>query len=101
MGAQPMLVERRCAKIIAIAPEGMKIPIAPGSPIGEFDAKLEGGARRLDERVLVDLRKAVEQLDWRDRRLSHADRTDFIGFDQSDCVKMRWQNGGKSGRSHP
>jgi hypothetical protein len=62
----------------------MEIAVAPGAPVGEFNAQFECCAGRLDESGVIDLSKTVEQLDRGNRRLSDTDRSDLIGFDEGD-----------------
>ncbi len=96
-----MVMRRHALDGIAIIAEPMEMHIAGFAPVAKLDAQLEGAVGARDEIGFVDAEHGVELGDERHRRLTDADRSDVVGFDQDDLGKGRRQEAREQCGRHP
>src|SRR4029077_4767540 len=97
----PVVLEFHSTPRLAKRPERMDVAIAGAIPIAKLYPHLEGRPGRTHEMRLVDAEPVVEYLDVRQRRLTDADRSDLIGFDERNAVILRPELVPDPGGAHP
>src|SRR5882672_11219814 len=95
------MLEMNPAPRLAEGPEGMDVVVARGTPAAELDAELEGALGLAQELGFPDAEHVVEDLDVRQRGLTHADRADLVGFDQGEGIGRGVDQPRQAGGAHP
>ncbi len=80
--------------------ERMKIAVPQTAPVFEFDPELDGAIDGTQKLFFIQFEQGVKRLDQGNDRLAHADRADFVRFNQGD-VDGPAETLGQPGCRHP
>src|SRR6202167_399018 len=82
-------------------PERVNVAIARLVPVAKLNPQFKSCPRLAHELRLIDTEHVVEDLDMRQRRLTDADRSDVIRFDEGNAVVFGLESTPDAGGAHP
>src|SRR5690554_1736010 len=85
---QPIVVERYALHVFTHVTKSVQITLTNVPPVDELDAQLEGSLSTPNKLILIQPEHLIEQLNWRNGRLTHADRADGVRLHQLNVAVL-------------
>ena len=82
------MLETGCPVIRSGITKGMNVFMVDIAPVLERDSQLEGGLGCRHELLFLDIEQPVIPDQWRNGRLTNADGSDLVRFDQCDVEHL-------------